>query len=77
MDINTIITICGFLITIVGFIITATSIYWQLDKKIALLEQIVSSNKTNTDESINRLIKSLDKLEISIEKLTDKINDEK
>ena len=62
------------ILTIVGGIISLTGIYWRITMSIALLAQKVDNNKTSTDEAINRLIKSLDKLEISIEKLTEKID---
>lgn len=60
--------------SIIG-IISLCGVYWKLAMDIALLKQKVENNKLLADESTNRLIKSIDRLELSIEKLTERINE--
>jgi len=62
------------IITIIATIVSLTGVYWVLRMDLELLKQKVDSHKSSTDETINRLIKSLDKLELTIEKLTEKID---
>lgn len=61
--------------TAIGGVISLCGVYWKLAMDIALLKQKVETNKINADESTNRLIKSIDRLELSIEKLTERMNE--
>lgn len=59
--------------TIIGFIISLVGVYYKQENRINLLEQLVRSHKEITDDNFAKLIKSLDKLDISIERLNEKI----
>lgn len=67
MDINLIFTIVGFIITTVG-------LYWDMKNRINLLEEKLSNHKDVTNDNFARLIKSMEKLDSSIEKLNDRID---
>ena len=81
MEIETLLKI----IELTSIVVVITGLYWKQDNKINLLEQKsdmkfesvttqINNNKSHSDETTNRLIKSIDKLESTIERMNEKFN---
>ncbi len=81
MEIETLLKI----IELVSIVIVLTGLYWKMDNKLNLLSQktdmkfeqvnnTISNNKAHSDDMTNRLIKSIDKLESTIERMNEKFN---
>jgi ribosome-associated translation inhibitor RaiA len=81
MEIETLLKI----IELVSIVIVLTGLYWKMDNKLNLLSQktdmkfeqvnnTINNNKAHSDDMTNRLIKSIDKLESTIERMNEKFN---
>jgi len=81
MEIDTLLKI----IELASIVVVITGLYWKQDNKVNLLEQKsemkydalkmeINNNKAHSDDTTNRLIKSIDKLESTIERMNEKFN---
>lgn len=81
MEIDTLLKI----LELASIVVVVTGLYWKQDNKLSLLEQKsdmkfdalkveINNNKAHSDDTTNRLIKSIDKLESTIERMNEKLN---